>query len=60
MSKILLGIKTKSASFSGNSSYGFESGSIEATQVDIVMSGTETEIREFVTESREERQELIN
>jgi hypothetical protein len=60
MAKILLGIKNKSASFSGNSSYGFESSSIDATQVDIVMSGTETEIRNFVTEAREERQELIN
>jgi len=60
MSKILLGIKTKSASYSSNDSDGFSCGTIEATQVDIVMSGTETEIRNFVTEAREERQELIN
>lgn len=60
MEKILLGIKTKTASYSSNSSEGFECGNIEATQVDIVMSGTETEIRNFVTEAREERQELIN
>lgn len=60
MAKILLGIKTKSASYSSNDSDGFSCGTIEATQVDIVMSGTETEIREYVTEAREERQELIN
>ena len=60
MSKILLGIKTKSATFSGNSSYGFESSSIDATQVDIVMSGDETKIRNFVTETREHRKQLIN
>jgi hypothetical protein len=60
MAKILLGLKTMSASFSGTSSYGYESGSIQATQVDIVMSGTETEIREFVNSARKEREELIN
>jgi hypothetical protein len=60
MAKILLGIKTNSASYSSNDSDGYSCGTIEATQVDIVMSGTETEIREYVTEAREERQELIN
>jgi septal ring factor EnvC (AmiA/AmiB activator) len=58
MAKILLGIKTKSASYSSNDSYGFSCGTIEASQVDIVMSGTETEIRKFVTETREARKQL--
>ncbi len=58
MSKILLGIKNKSASYSSNDSDGFSCGSIEASQVDIVMSGTETEIRNFVTETREARKQL--
>jgi hypothetical protein len=58
MEKILLGIKTKTASYSSNSSEGFECGNIEATQVDIVMSGTETQIREFVTTNREDRKLL--
>lgn len=58
MTKILLGLKSKSASFSGTSSYGFECGSIQATQVDIVMSGTETEIRAFVNSAREDRKLL--
>jgi glycerol-3-phosphate cytidylyltransferase-like family protein len=60
MSKILLGIKTKSASYSSNDSDGFSCGTIEATQVDIVMSGDETKIRNFVTETREHRKQLIN
>ena len=60
MTKILLGLKSKSASFSGTSSYGFECGSIQATQVDIVMSGTETEIRTFVNSAREERKQLTD
>lgn len=60
MSKILLGIKTRSASYSSNSSEGYSCGTIDATQVDIVMSGTETEIREFVNSARKEREELIN
>jgi hypothetical protein len=58
MSKILLGIKSKSASYSSNSSEGYSCGTIETTQVDIVMSGTETEIRNFVTKAREERKAL--
>jgi hypothetical protein len=58
MSKILLGIKSNSASYSSNSSVGYSCGTIETTQVDIVMSGTETEIRNFVTEAREERKAL--
>ena len=58
MSKILLGIKTRSASYSSNSSEGYSCGTIDATQVDIVMSGTETEIRNFVTKAREERKAL--
>jgi glycerol-3-phosphate cytidylyltransferase-like family protein len=60
MSKILLGIKTKSASYSSNDSDGYSCGTIEATQVDIVMSGDETKIRNFVTETREHRKQLIN
>ncbi len=60
MSKILLGIKTKSASYSSNDSDGYSCGTIEATQVDIVMSGDETKIRNFVTETREARKQLIN
>jgi hypothetical protein len=60
MAKILLGIKTKSTSYSSNSSDGFECGTIEATQVDVVMSGTETQIKTFVNEAREEHKELIN
>lgn len=58
MSKILLGIKTKSASYSSNSSEGYSCGTIDATQVDIVMSGTETEIKDFVNTSREDRKLL--
>jgi len=60
MSKILLGVKTKSASYSSTDSDGFSCGTIEASQVEIVMSGTETEIKEFVNSAREERKELIN
>jgi hypothetical protein len=60
MSKILLGIKTKSASYSSNDSDGYSCGTIEATQVDIVMSGTETEIREYVNSAREERKQLTD
>lgn len=60
MPKILLGIKTKSASYSSNNSDGYSCGTIEATQVDIVMSGTETEIREYVNSAREERKQLTD
>lgn len=60
MAKLLLGIRTKSASYSNNNSDGFSCGTIEATQVDIVMSGTETEIRTFVDVTRREREELSN
>ena len=60
MTKILLGIISKSASYSSNDSDGFSCGTIEASQVDIVMSGTETEIRNFVNSARKEREELIN
>ena len=60
MSKILLGIKTKLASYSSTDSYGYSCGNIEASQVDIVMSGTETEIRNFVNSAREERKKLNN
>ena len=60
MAKILLGIKTKSASYSSNDSDGFSCGTIEATQVDILMSGTETEIREYVNSAREERKQLTD
>jgi hypothetical protein len=58
MTKILLGLKTKTATYSGQSSEGFECGSFEATQLDIIMSGTETEIRTFVNENRESRKLL--
>jgi hypothetical protein len=58
MSKILLGIKTRSASYSSNSSEGYSCGTIDATQVDIVMSGSETEIRTFVNSARQKRQAL--
>jgi hypothetical protein len=60
MPKILLGIKTKSASYSSNDSDGYSCGTIDATQVDIVMSGTETEIRTFVNSARQGREELSN
>jgi hypothetical protein len=60
MAKILLGIKTKSASYSSNDSDGFSCGTIETTQVDIVMSGDETKIREYVNSAREERKQLTD
>lgn len=56
--KILLGIKTKSTSYSTNDSDGYSCGTIEATQIDIVMSGTESKIRKFVHSRREDRKLL--
>jgi hypothetical protein len=58
--KLLLGIKTKSASYSSNDSSGYSCGTMEASQVDIVMSGTEVQIRTFVDSARIEREELSN
>jgi hypothetical protein len=58
MKKILLGIKTNSASYSSTSSEGYSCGTMEASQVDIVMSGTEEEIREAVSKKREARKQL--
>ncbi len=60
MSKILLGIKNKSVSYSSNDSDGYSCGTIETTQVDIVMSGTESEVREFVNKAKENRKKLSN
>ena len=59
MSKLLLGIKKGTTHVSGMSSEGYTSNSIDATLIDIVMSGTEDEIRKFVQEKREKRKELI-
>jgi hypothetical protein len=58
MKKILLGIKTNTASYSSNSSEGYSCGTMEASQVDIIMTGEETEIRDFVTSARERRKAL--
>jgi hypothetical protein len=58
MKKILLGIKTTTASYSSNSSEGYSCGTMEASQVEIVMDGTEKEIRNFVSAAREKRKNL--
>lgn len=58
MKKILLGIKTTTASYSSNSSEGYSCGTMEASQVEIVMDGTEKEIRDFVLSAREKRENL--
>ena len=58
MKKILLGIKTNTASYSSNPSEGYSCGTIEASQVDVVMTGEETEIRDFVSLARKKREEL--
>jgi hypothetical protein len=58
--KLLLGIRTKSASYSSNDSYGYSCGTMEASEVNIVMSGTELDIRTFVDVARREREELSN
>lgn len=60
MTKLLLGFKTNATNVSGNNGDGYFANSIEATQVDIVMNGTEDEIRKFVETKREKRKELIN
>lgn len=58
MKKILLGIKTNTASYSSNSSEGYSCGTMEASKVEIVMDGTEKEIRDFVSSAREKRKNL--
>jgi hypothetical protein len=58
MKKILLGIKTNTASYSSNSSEGYSCGTMEASQVDVVMTGEESEIRDFVFSARKKREEL--
>lgn len=58
MKKILLGIKTNTASYSSNSSEGYSCGTMEASQVDVIMTGDESEIRDFVSSAREKRKAL--
>jgi carbonic anhydrase len=58
MGKILLGIRKTTASYSSNSSEGYSCGTMEASQVNIVMEGTEKQIRDFVSKSRETRKSL--
>lgn len=58
MKKILLGIKTNTASYSSNSSEGYSCGTMEASQVDVVMTGDESDIRDFVSSAREKRKAL--
>ena len=58
MRKILLGIKDKTATYSSNSSEGYSCGTMEASQVEIVMDGTEKQIRDFVLSARKKREAL--
>lgn len=58
MRKILLGIKDTTATYSSNSSEGYSCGTMEASQVEIVMDGTEKQIRDFVLSARKKREAL--
>jgi len=58
MGKILLGIKATTASYSSNSSEGYSCGTMEASQVEIVMEGTENQIMDFVSTARDKRKNL--